>query len=109
VLVASDFLADVDGIAEGLDALADNYLVLAHVHSPEERDPPTTGETIFKGVERPRTIRTYFGARQRRTYQERLAAHIDEVAEAARRRRARHVAVTTDEEFFDAFARAWIG
>ncbi|WP_284009376.1 DUF58 domain-containing protein [Haloarcula pelagica] len=108
VLVASDFLADVDAVAEGLDALADNYLVLAHVHSPEERDPPTSGETIFKGMERPQTIRTYFGARQRRSYQERLDSHIESISEAARHRRAKHVEVTTDEDFFDAFARTWV-
>ncbi|MDG5775516.1 DUF58 domain-containing protein [Haloarculaceae archaeon H-GB2-1] len=108
VFVGSDFLADVDVIETGLDALSKNDLVLAHVVAPEERDPPTRTDTIFRGVERALSIRTYFGSRQRSAYQQRLREHLDAVEGAAHRLQASHVRVDTDRDFFDAFAEAWV-
>ncbi|MFB6183336.1 MAG: DUF58 domain-containing protein [Haloarculaceae archaeon] len=108
VLVASDFLGDVDAIETGLDALSKNDVVLAHVVAPDERDPPTRADTIFKGVETARSIRTYFGNRKRVEYRQRLRAHVDELAAVARRLQASHVRVDTDRDFFDAFAETWV-
>ncbi|MCU4799184.1 DUF58 domain-containing protein [Halobacteria archaeon HArc-gm2] len=108
VLVASDFLADVDDVEAGVEALARNDVVLAQVFAPEEVDPPTSGDTIFRGLERELELRTYFGSPQRRTYSERLESHVERVSETARNVDARHVRVESDAEFFDAFARTWV-
>ncbi|WP_226023504.1 DUF58 domain-containing protein [Halomicrobium salinisoli] len=108
VLVASDFLDDPDSIEAGLDALAGNHLVLAHVVAPRERDPPVSGDVVFEALERSETLRTYFGSKRRRTYRERLRDHVADVEERAERTRARHERVDTDRPFFEAFADVWV-
>lgn len=109
VVVVSDFLADVDAIDAGLEALSGNELILAHVVAPEERDPPARGDTVFQSLEQDRDFRSYFGGRLKQTYRERLEAHMDEVEDRSQALGARHEVVDTDEEFFDAFSRVWIG
>jgi uncharacterized protein (DUF58 family) len=111
VVVASDFLADPDGVEAGLSALArgGNDLVCAHVVAPDELDPPTRGDTVFEDPESRETRRTYFGERVARRYRQRLDDHVAEIRERAERLRASHALVDTGEEFFDAFARLWVG
>ena len=109
VVIASDFLADVDAIEDGLQALARNELLLGHVVAPGERDPPASGDTVFEDMEVERSERVYFGGRLRQTYRQRLEAHIDAVAERCRRTGGRHEVVETGPGFFDAFARLWVG
>lgn len=109
VVVVSDFLADVDAIDAGLEALSRNEIILAHVVAPEEREPPAQGDTVFQSLEQEREYRSYFGGRMKQTYQARLGEHMDTVAERSQDLGARHEVVETDEEFFDAFSRVWIG
>lgn len=109
VVIASDFLADVDAIEDGLEALARNELILGHVVAPDELDPPASGDTVFEDMEVERSERVYFGGRMRQTYRERLEAHIDAVAERCRRAGGHHEGVETGPDFFDAFARLWVG
>lgn len=108
VLIASDFLGDVDGIEAGLAALSRNRLVLGHVIAPDEWELPVRGDTIFEALEREFSRRTYVSGRLAQEYHTRLEAHIDELDERSEDLQARHELVRTDEEFFDAFSRVWV-
>lgn len=109
VVVVSDCLAPPEEIEAGLDALARNEVVLAHVVAPEERELPATGDTIFEPAETSGSLRAYFGGRLRERYHERLADHIAAVEASATRAGARYAAADTGADFFDAFARVWDG
>lgn len=109
LLVASDFLVDPDAVGRGLGALAANDVTLAHVLAPEELDPPAYGDTVFRDVETPARLRTYFGARRRRAYRDRLQAHLAAIAERGDAVGATHVPVDTGEDFFESFLRVWPG
>lgn len=109
VVVASDYLADPDGVTAGLTALAENDIVCPQVLSPAERAPETEGDTIFVEPETGAERRTYFGGALATRYRERLASHVETVGERCRRLGAAHTVVDTDEEFFDAFSSVWIG
>ena len=111
VVVASDFLAEPDGVEAGLAALArdDNDLVCPHVVAPAERTPDAAGDTIFVEPETGAERRSYFGGRVASRYHERLDGHIDDVARRCRGLRADHVVLDTGADFFDAFSRVWVG
>lgn len=109
VLIASDFLEEIAEIDAGIEALSRNEIVLAHVVDPAEREPPARGETVFEGLEQAVSTRTYFGGRLQQSYRDRFEAHLDAVADRARELRARHEVVDTDEDFFEAFSRVWVG
>lgn len=109
VVVGSDFLFDPDDLAAGLEPLAEQDVVLVHTVAPEEVSPPVDGETIFEGLELPRRLRTYFSPRAKERYRDRLEAHWQDLESVARTQGARYVRLRTDEAFFDAFGRAWIG
>lgn len=109
VVVASDFLADPEDIAAGLEALAGNELVVVHVVAPEELEPPVRGDTIFEGVEREHEVRTYVGPRTIQAYRRRLERHWTEVESIVSDLDATYVRVDTGQEFFESFASAWIG
>jgi uncharacterized protein (DUF58 family) len=108
VLVVSDFLADPDEIERGLAALARNKLVLARVIDPEERALEVSGDAIVEDPESPRTLRTHIGTRRRRSYRERLDAHVGAVADRARTLGARYEVVDTGGDFFDSFGQVWV-
>ncbi|MFB6161180.1 MAG: DUF58 domain-containing protein [Haloferacaceae archaeon] len=109
VVVASDYLADLDDIEEGLAALAENDLVCPHVLAPRERDPEATGDTIFVEPETGQERRSYFGGALARRYRDRLDAHVERIDEKCRDLGAEHTVLDTGEDFFDAFARVWLG
>lgn len=109
VFVGSDLLGDPDAVEMGLEALAENDLTVAHVLSPDERDPPTSGDTIFEDLESPRSLRAYFGGRLERIYRERLESHVDDVSARCDHLGADCVAVDTGNDFFDSFADVWVG
>jgi uncharacterized protein (DUF58 family) len=108
VLVVSDCLAPVDEVERGLGALARNEVVLARVLDPVERDLPVSGDVLAEDPESTRSLRTHVGGRRRDSYQGRLQAHIDDVADRARTLRMRHRLVETDTDFFDAFGNVWL-
>lgn len=107
VLILSDYLEPPDEITEGVNALAENELIMTHVIAPEETDPPVTGETIFEGVESPAELRTYFGGRARSQYESRLQEHINQIASIAEEFHARFVRVNSGDEFFESFSNTW--
>jgi len=107
VVVCSDFLGDVDGIDAGLEALASNQLVLAHVVAPEERDLPSAGDTRFEALESDDSLRAYVGRRFERAYRGRFDDHADEVEGVARDLRARYERVDTGSPFFESFGDLW--
>jgi uncharacterized protein (DUF58 family) len=110
VVVVSDFLESPDAIETGLAAFASqNHDVLcAHVVAPDERDPPTRGDTIFEDPETDATQRTYFGGSLRERYRSQLDAHIGAVNDRCESLGVDHVRIDTDEDFFDAFAQLWV-
>jgi uncharacterized protein (DUF58 family) len=108
VLVASDFLDDPDTIEAGLAALPRSELTLARVLTPDERDPPARGETIFEDPETETSLRTYFGTNVAKQYRQRLEDHLTAVEAIADRQGARHVPVDTGDDFFDSFADVWV-
>lgn len=107
VLVLSDFLADPSEIADGLNAVAENEVILTHVVAPEETDPPIHGETIFEGVESASQLRSYFGRRARNQYESRFRDHIEQVESIAEDYHARFVTVNSGDDYFESFANAW--
>lgn len=109
VVLASDCLVDPDAFETGLDALSDHHVVVVHVVAPEELEPPVEGETIFEGLEAETSLRTYFSPREASRYRERLEAHWSAIESATVARGGEYVRVRTDEAFYDAFERAWIG
>jgi uncharacterized protein (DUF58 family) len=109
VVVASDYLADPDDVEAGLGALAENDLVCPQVIAPEEREPGAEGDTIFVEPETGAETRTYFGGSLKRTYRDRLEAHVETIGERCRRLGAAHSLVATNKDFFDAFSQVWIG
>jgi uncharacterized protein (DUF58 family) len=107
ILVVSDFIGELEGIREGIDALSGNYLNLACTLSPDELDLPTTGDTILEGIETETSLRTYVSNRTKQKYEERLEDHLSSVEEHAESRAAEYVLIDTSDDFFDSFARAW--
>jgi len=108
VVIVSDFLGDLEGIKEGVDALSGNQIRLVNVLSPDELELPTSGDTIFEGIEVDFETRTFISNRTKRKYEDRLREHLNEVEEHAKSRKADHVLVNTGKDFFDEFARAWV-
>lgn len=109
VVVVSDFLAAPETVADGLAALPRSDVLLVHVLSPDELDPPATGDTVFADVETDRTRRTYFDEANARQYRSRVEDHVDAVGERARTLGANHAFVSTGTDFFDAFSAVWVG
>lgn len=107
VVVVSDFVGELEGIEDGIDALADNYLRLVCTMSHDELELPVAGDTIFEGIETEGSLRTFISNRTRKGYRERLEEHLEEVEEHSESRGAGYVLVDTDDDFFDSFARAW--
>ncbi|MFW5983727.1 MAG: DUF58 domain-containing protein [Halobacteria archaeon] len=107
VLVVSDFIGDLEGIEECIDALADHHLRLVCTLSPDELELPATGDTILEGIETETNIRTYVGNRTKQQYEDRLDDHLSAVEEHAESRGADYVLLDTGDDFFDSFSRAW--
>jgi uncharacterized protein (DUF58 family) len=107
VVVVSDFLSDPDEVEAALAALGRNDVVVAQVLTPTELDPDPTGDTVFVERERDARLRTYFGGSAVDGYRKRLRSHVDEVAARCHDLRATHTLVSTDRDFFDAFAELW--
>lgn len=108
VLIASDFLEDIDAIETGLSALSRNRLVLGHVIAPDEWELPVRGDTVFEALERDVSRRAYVSGRLAQEYHTRLEEHVTEIADRSDDLRARHELVRTDDAFFDAFSRIWV-
>jgi len=109
VVVVSDFVGDVEAIASGAAALAENEVVFAQVLTHEELDPAVTGDTIFEDSESDAEVRTYFGGSQVQRYRDRLQAHVDEIDSRCEELQVAHALVDTGEDFFDSFSRLWLG
>jgi hypothetical protein len=92
-----------------LASLSRNELVTAQVLSPDELDPEVVGDTVFEEPESEQELRTYFGGRLAREYEDRLQRFTSEVEERASDLRATHALVNTGDDFFDAFASLWVG
>ncbi|MFB6095931.1 MAG: DUF58 domain-containing protein [Haloferacaceae archaeon] len=111
VVVLTDCLADPESIATGVSALgrADADVLVVRVVAPEEYDPPAVGDALFVDPESDATRRTYVSGSVAEAYRNRLDEHIETVADRVRTLGADHVVVDTGEDFFDAFARVWLG
>ncbi len=107
VVVVSDFVGELEGIRNGIDALSENYLRLVCTLSNDEIELPVSGDTIFEGIETESSLRTYISNRTRDRYKEVLDEHLGEVEEHAESRGASYVLLDTGDEFFDSFTRAW--
>ncbi|NHN59305.1 MULTISPECIES: DUF58 domain-containing protein [Halorussus] len=107
VVVCSDFLGDVGAIDAGLEALAANRVVLAHVVAPDERDLPTGDDAVFEALESEASLRAYVSKRLEGSYRERFDAHADAVEDAARDLRARYERIDTGSPFFESFGDLW--
>ncbi|MFC4448214.1 DUF58 domain-containing protein [Halorussus aquaticus] len=107
VVVCSDFLGDVEAIDAGLEALASNQVVLAHVVAPEERDLPTGRDAVFEALESDESLRAYVSNRLERTYREEFDAHADSVEGVARDLRIRYERLDTGRSFFESFGELW--
>ncbi|MFB6284137.1 MAG: DUF58 domain-containing protein [Halobacteria archaeon] len=108
VLVVSDFIGDQKDIEKGVRSLSQNYLNLAHIVAPEERELPTEGDTIFEGIETGLELRTYLSRRLKKKYQQSLDEHITHVSEQAVGPNLEHVLINTGDEFFDSFTEVWV-
>ena len=108
VLVVSDFLGNQEEIEKGVRSLSQNYLNLAHIVAPQEKDLPTSGDTIFKGLETGIELRTYLSKRLKKKYQNSLEDHITHVSEQAIGPDIEHILVDTGDEFFDSFSKVWV-
>jgi uncharacterized protein (DUF58 family) len=109
VVVVSDFLTDPDDVEAAVAALEDNDVMLVQTLAPAELDPDVTGDTIFEDPESGDSRRSYFGGTLAGQYHDRLASHVEAVADRATTLRADHVLVNTGSDFFDAFADVWVG
>ena len=108
VVVCSDFLGDTDAIDAGLEALASNQLLLAHVVAPAERELPSDGDTLFEALESDESLRAYVGKRLESSYESRFEDHADGVEGVARELRARYERIDTGAPFFDSFGDLWL-
>jgi len=109
VVIASDCLFDPEAFEAGLEALSGHDVVVVHAVAPEALSPPVDGEAVFEGLETDASRRTYFSPRTQRRYRERLEAHWDAIESATVAQGGAYVRVRTDEPFYDAFERAWVG
>lgn len=107
VVVVSDFVGELEGIREGIDALSDSYLRLVCTLSNDEIELPVSGDTIFEGIETEGRLRTFISNRTREGYRERIEEHLEEVEEHAASCAADYVLLNTSDDFFDSFSRAW--
>ena len=107
VVVVSDFLDDPGAIEDGVAAFGDSDVLLVHAVAPTERDPDTTGDTVFEDPETGATHRAYFAGSTADAYRDRLRAHADEVEARARVLGAEHVVVDTGTDVLDAFTEVW--
>ncbi|WP_115865462.1 DUF58 domain-containing protein [Halorussus litoreus] len=107
VVVCSDFLADLDAVDAGLEALASNQVVLAHVVAPEEKALPTGRDAVFEALESEDSLRAYVSNRLEQSYRERFDDHADGVEGVARDLRARYERIDTGRPFFESFGDLW--
>jgi uncharacterized protein (DUF58 family) len=111
VVVVSDCLDDPEAVESGVTALARNetdVLVVRPV-APGERDPDVAGDALFVEPESGETRRSYFSGALAKAYRSRLDAHVGEVSENVTALGEDHVTVETGEEYFESFARVWLG
>lgn len=89
------------GYAEGLTALAarGHEVVVLHVLSPDEVDPPLGGDLRLLDVETGEPQEVTVDAAMRALYRRRLMAWRDEIAAACRARDAHYIPVITDVPF----------
>lgn len=109
VVLASDWLVDPAAVETALQLLSDHHVVVVHVVVPAVLSPPVDGETVFEGLESTTSLRTYFTPREASRYRERIEAHWNSIESAVISHGGEYVRVRTDEPFYDAFERAWVG
>jgi uncharacterized protein (DUF58 family) len=111
VIVVSDFLDDGD-CEKPLQFLSDfgHELILVHVWSPEDREPPWDGELELEDAESGQHVELSFDADARRMYTQAFDEYAQMLRRVALRNHGRYVGVPTDvpvdEAIFGPLVRA---
>jgi uncharacterized protein (DUF58 family) len=98
LLVISDFLDDED-CEKPLQFLADfgHELILLHVFSEEDREPPWEGELELEDAETGQRVELAFDAEARARYTKEFDEHADRIERVAMRNSGRYVGLPTSE------------
>lgn len=107
VVILSDFLVDSEKIREGIGKLKHTEPVIVNVLDETELDPQFSGDKILKDPESSSKIRTFLSKRTRRSYQDRIHEHVENIREVSRKNGAEFVKASTGEDVFKTLLKIW--
>ncbi|MBI2175809.1 DUF58 domain-containing protein [Candidatus Woesearchaeota archaeon] len=105
IVLASDFLFDIEEIREGLLALSkgNHDIKVIQVLDATEKDLPVEGDVKLKDAESSDTLRTYIGPKLVTEYETKLEQHIARIGKICTGIKADFYVATTATPIFDIF------
>lgn len=105
IVLASDFLFDIEEIRDGLLALAtgNHQIKVIQVLDTTEKDLPVEGDVKLKDAETTDTLRTYIGPKLVTEYENKLDQHIARIGKICTGIKADFYVATTATPIFDIF------
>ncbi len=107
VVIFSDFLADPEKVAAGINSLKHTRPVVVNVLDETELDPDFSGDKILKDPESSSKLRTFFSRKTRENYRNRLNNHVSKIEEVSRKNGAGFVQASTSDDIFEVLLEIW--
>ncbi|MFO8016131.1 MAG: DUF58 domain-containing protein [Candidatus Woesearchaeota archaeon] len=105
IILISDFLINAEEIKNALYRLGGHDIKAVQVLDPVERNFDLEGDMKLKDSETDEQLKTHISPRLQKEYQQRMDAHVNDIADTCTRLGADFYTVTTDTPIFDAFYR----
>ncbi len=103
IIIASDFLYDIEDIKAGLHMLGDNDIKVVQVLDSSEKELVLSGDVKLHDSETKDTLRTYISPKLKTQYANRLDAHAAGIHKTCQDMKATFYQITTNTPIFDAF------
>lgn len=103
IIIASDFLYDIEDIKTGLSMLGDNDIKVVQVLDPTEKELTLSGDVKLHDSETNETMRTYISPSLKSRYSSQLGNHAAQIHKLCQHMKADFYQITTDTPLFDAF------
>jgi uncharacterized protein (DUF58 family) len=103
IVLASDFLFDLEEIKTGLHMFGDNDIKVIQVLDDSEKDLTISGDVKLHDSETKETMRTYISPRLKSQYVKELDNHAANIHKACQAIKADFYQLTTSTPLFDAF------
>ena len=103
IVFISDFLYDLDEVAEVLGRYRKSEVFVVQVLDIQERELAISGDVILEDAETHDKMRTFVSNRFKNTYRQKLEEHIAELKDVCEHNGANFISVSTNTPIFEAF------